>query len=372
MKRRLLIVGRMRYRLPLEASLRRKFDALDEVLDLRVLGSAVDGSSRSGGPFTLVPPFPIRPLDGILFHALLPFRVARELRGFDPSIVIVQGAHEAASTLVGRTLARSRAPIVLDVHGDWRTATRLYGSTARRLLNPFADRIAAWAVRRVDAVRTVSDFTTGLVRELGVEPTATFPAFMDLQPFLAPPTSLPERPRALFVGVLELYKGLDLLTEAWPRVARMVPGAELRVIGRGSRVDIVRRLVDHGPDVTWDSDLPPEGIAAELDAATCLVLPSRREGMGRVVVEAFCRGRAVVGTRGGGIEDLVEDGETGLLVASDDVDALVNALSKVLGDPFLAQRLGFAARAGSEQWYATPHEYAERLRALVDETSEGG
>jgi glycosyltransferase involved in cell wall biosynthesis len=369
-KRRLLIVGRTRYRLPLQGSLQRKFDALEEVLDLRVLGSAVAGSPLSGGPFTLVPPFRIRPLDGLLFHTLLPFRVARELRRFQPSIVIVQGAHEAASTLVGRTLARSSAPVVLDVHGDWRTATRLYGSTGRRVLNPVADRIASWAVRRVDAVRTVSDFTTGLVRDLGVEPAATFPAFMDLQPFLAPPASLPERPRALFVGVLELYKGLDLLVQAWPRVARQVPGAELRLIGRGSRVDLVRRLVERGPDVTWDSDLPPEEVAAELDAATCLVLPSRREGMGRVVVEAFCRGRAVVGTRGGGIEDIVDDGETGLLVPSDDVDGLVKALSKVLGDTSLAQRLGFAARAGSEQWYATPQEYAERLKGLVEGASE--
>jgi glycosyltransferase involved in cell wall biosynthesis len=89
-----------------------------------------------------------------------------------------------------------------------------------------------------------------------------------------------------------------------------------------------------------------------------------------VVVEAFCRGRAVVGTRGGGIEDIVDDGETGLLVPSDDVDGHVKALSKVLGDTSLAQRLGFAARAGSEQWYATPQEYAERLKGLVEGASE--
>ena len=45
-----------------------------------------------------------------------------------------------------------------------------------------------------------------------------------------------------------------------------------------------------------------------------LVLPSRSEGLGRVVVEAFCRGRAIVASRVGGIPDIVEDGETGMLV----------------------------------------------------------
>ena len=283
-------------------------------------------------------PFPVRALDGVAFHGLLPWRVARELRDFKPTVVLVQGAHEAALVLLGRALARSHVPVVLDVHGDWRTATRLYGSPARRFLNPAADRVAAWAVRHVDAIRTVSDFTTRLVRELGMEPASTFPAFMDLEPFLTPPLPLPSRPRALFVGVLELYKGLDLLAEAWPLVGREVPDAELRLIGSGSRSDLVRRMIARGPNVTWDSGLEPAEVAAELDRATCLVLPSRREGMGRVVVEAFCRGRGVVGTRGGGIEDLVQDGENGLLVPPDDVGALAAALVRMLTDSELAER----------------------------------
>lgn len=365
MKSRFLFVGRTRYRLPLDESRRRKFAALADVSDIRVLASAAAGASRGDDVFTLVRPFPVRALDGVAFHALLPWRVARELRGFRPTVVLVQGAHEAALVLLGRKLARSRVPVVLDVHGDWRHATRLYGSPARRLLSPIADRLAAWAIHRVDAIRTVSDFTTALVREQGVEPAATFPAFMDLEPFLAPPVPLPLRPRALFVGVLELYKGLDLLAEAWPLVAKQVPDVELRLIGSGSRTDLVRRMVERGPNVTWDSGLEPEEVAAELDRATCLVLPSRREGMGRVVVEAFCRGRGVVGTRGGGIEDLVVDEKTGLLVPSDDVGALVTALVRVLSDPELAERLAAASRAGSERWYASPEEFARRMQALA-------
>ena len=366
MKDRLLIVGRTRYHLPLDDTLRLKFDALERVLDVRVLGSAANGGPRRGGVFELVPPFPVRPLDGAAFHALLPFRVAREIRRFRPTVVLVQGAHEAALALLGRRLARSRVPVVLDVHGDWRVATRLYGSSARRLLNPIADRVAASAVRRVDAVRTVSDFTTGLVRDLGVEPAAIFPAFMDLKPFLEPTAPFPEGARALFVGVLELYKGLDLIAEAWPLVARAVPQAELRLIGRGTRTDLAQRIVERGPNVSWDPVLPPEAIASELDRSTCLVLPSRREGMGRVVVEAFCRGRPVVGTRGGGIADLVEHERTGLLVPSDDKGALAQALVRILTDRPLAEELGSRARASSDRWYATPEEYAERVRTLVD------
>jgi glycosyltransferase involved in cell wall biosynthesis len=358
---RVLFVGRTRYRLPLDETLRKKFDTLEQVVDVRVLASAPLGAPTGDDTFRLVPPAPVRRLDGAAFHALLPVRVARQIRDFRPTTVIVQGAHEGALALVGRALARRRVPIVVDVHGDWRTATRLYGSPLRRALNPVADRLAAWAVRRADAVRTVTDFTTELVRAEGVEPAATFPAFMDLEPFLGDVAPLPETPTALFVGVLELYKGLDVLAEAWPEVADRVPGAQLRLVGRGSRADLAESLARR-PDVTWVRELPTEEVARALDRSTCLVLPSRGEGMGRVVVEALCRGRPVVGTDSGGIRDLVADGENGVLVRTGDAGALADGLARVLSEP---GPLAAGARASVEPFLATPEEYAERVRSLA-------
>ena len=366
-KPRVLLVGRTRYRLPLDASLRRKFDALREVFELRVLGSAPDGGPTSDGTFRLVPPLRPRKLDGLAFHLGLPLRVAREVRRFRPDVVLVQGAHEAAAAMAGRKVARSGVPLIVDVHGDWKTATRLYGSPARRFLSPLADRIGDHAVRHADAVRTVSDYTTRLARAAGVEPAGTFPAFMDLDPFLErPPQPLPERPVALFVGVLELYKNIDGLAVAWREAAQLVPNAELRIVGRGTRTDVVEGLVRDLPDRTvWLERLTPSEVAAELDGATVLVLPSRSEGMGRVIVEAFCRGRPVVATAVGGIPDLVRSGENGLLVESGDTPALAEAIVRVLTDRAFAERLAAAARPSVEPWLATPEEYAERLHALV-------
>jgi glycosyltransferase involved in cell wall biosynthesis len=366
-KPRVLLVGRTRYELPLHGSLRRKFDALRAVVDLRVLASAAPGAPLRDETFRLARPVRPRFLDGLAYHLALPLRTARELRRFRPDAVVVQGAHEAAAVLLGRGLARSCARVVLDVHGDWRTATRLYGSPARKLLNPVADRLASVAVRRADAVRTVSDYTTGLVREAGVEPAAVFPAFMDLEPFLErPPEPLPERPAALFIGVLELYKNIDGLLEAWRLAAPRVPDAELRIVGKGPRAGLVAELVDELPGQTaWRLSLTTEEVARALDDATVLVLPSRSEGMGRVIVEALCRGRPVIGSRVGGIRDLVRDGENGILVEPGDPHALADALVRVLGDRGVAERLAAAARASVNAWVATPEEYADRLHALV-------
>jgi glycosyltransferase involved in cell wall biosynthesis len=365
-KPRLLMAARTRYRLPLDHSVGRKFDALEHLFDLRVLGTALPGSPDRNGIFRLRSTSRPRKLDGARFFLTLPFRVAREVRDFRPDAVVVQGAHETAAALLGRWLARVRTPVVADVHGDWRTATRLYGSPARRLLNPIADRVAAHAVRKADAVRTISDYTTGLVRELGVEPAAVFPAFMDLEPFLGPPLPLPEQPSALFIGVLEHYKDIEGLAAAWRIAAPRLPGVALRIVGKGTRGHVVEQLVAELPQqVEWRPELATAEVAAALNRATVLVLPSRSEGMGRVLVEALCRGRGVIATRVGGIRDLISDGENGILVEPRDAAALAEALVRVLSDRQLAGRVASAARPSVEPWLATPEEYADRMLALV-------
>jgi len=358
---RLLMVGRTRYRLPLEPSLARKFDALGAVLDLRVLASAPAGGPAGDDMFTLVPPFSPRALDGLAFQLALPWRVARELRSFQPDAILTQSPHEAASCLLGRRLSGSRARVVVELHGDWRTATRLYGSSARRVLGPLVDRLGTAALRRADAVRTVGPYTSGLARAIGVEPAATFPAFMDLEPFLGERRPLPEQPSVLFIGVLERYKNVDGLADAWREVAARVPGAQLRIVGDGSLRGVVESL-----DVRGDRHIAPVEVAAALDESTVLVLPSRSEGMGRVLVEAFCRGRGVVATRVGGIRDLVAEGESGLLVEPGSTRALADALVRVLSDAELAVRLGEGASAAAGVWLQTPEQYAERIRALVE------
>ena len=353
MKPRVLMVGRSRYRLPLSGALERKFDALGAEFDVRVLASGIGKDPR----FRLVPPRAT--LDGARFWAELPFRIWWEIESFEPDAVLVQSPYEAAAAL----LARRSEPVILEVHGDWRTATRLYGSGAREVLAPVADRVALEAVRRAEAVRTISTYTTELVRAAGVEPAATFPAFMDLEPFLGPVEPLPAESSALFVGVLERYKDVDGLADAWRLAAPRLPGVTLRIVGTGTRTHAVEGLVQS----EWTASVPNDEVAGLLDAATALVLPSRSEGLGRIVVEALCRGRPVVATSVGGITDLVRDGENGLLVPSRDPRALADALVQVLSDPELAARLAAGARPSVEPWLATPEDYARRTRALVEQ-----
>ena len=280
----------------------------------------------------------------------------------------------ALSALAGRGLARATVPVVVEVHGDWRTYARLYGARSRRLLAPMIDAAAAFAVRRADATRAVSTFTARLVQDVrGRPPSAVFTAYSDLEAFSQrPQTPLPARPTLLFVAALEAYKNIDGLAAAWRLLAPRVPEARLVIVGRGSRRHVAEGLRAEFPERVVHHDwLEPVGVAAALDDATALVLPSWPEGLGRVIIEAFARGRAVVATDAGGIPDLITDGIEGLLVPPGDVDALVAALERVSIDRALAERLGAAAHERYAEWHSTPESIAAEFRELVDAVVAG-
>jgi len=362
---RVLFVGRSRLALPLQPWLRKKWDALSAVLDVRVLNA---GTGTGDDRFVLLPS------DALGFYPRLPFAVARELRSFAPGVVIASDPFVGVAVQAARRLARSRAKLVVEVHGDPRTFTRGYGSPARRVVAPLADATARAGIRHADATRALSAFTSSVVESArGVPATACFPTYSDLEAFASPPTTpVPEAQRVVFIGALEAYKNIEMLTAAWRDVVQRVPGAMLTIVGSGSRRAVVDALVADLPgSVRHEPVLAPDAVSAELDAARALVLPSWPEGLGRVVLEAFARGRTAVATRAGGIVDIVTDGRDGLLVPPADAPALVDGIARVLEDHELAVRLGAAARETYEVWHQTADDFAASYRSLVDRVLAG-
>jgi glycosyltransferase involved in cell wall biosynthesis len=199
-----------------------------------------------------------------------------------------------------------------------------------------------------------------------------FTTYTELTAFSQPPVApLPERPVALFVGVLERYKNIHAIADAWRLAAPRVPDALLRMVGDGRHRDVAEGLVRELPgQVTWESRLETAGVVKAFDDAWLLLLASRSEGTPRVVLEALCRGRAVVGARAGGIPDVVGEGETGLLVDPDSPAEIADALVRLLSDRVLAERLGAGGRRLSAGWSYTPEEYADRVVELVGRAVE--
>jgi len=220
-------------------------------------------------------------------------------------------------------------------------------------LSRASDAMAGWAVRNADRVRVVSTWLAGLTREAGYRGVIeSHIAFSDYAAFYGPPPRpLPSRPHVLFAGVLERYKGVDVLLEAWPEVLESVPDAQLTLIGAGTEEPRLRAQIERfgiATSVTMAPRLPRPELRGMLDCAWCLCLPSRSEGLGRIVLEAMAAGRAVVATRAGGPDELVTDGENGRLVRVDDAHELAGALVDVIGNRALAEEMGAAGRRLAE------------------------
>jgi glycogen(starch) synthase len=227
-------------------------------------------------------------------------------------------AHWLASMLVAPA---ARKPIVLTLHGSG-TAGRFEDLQVLAK----APRLAGVLLRRARVVIGVSEQLTGAARRAGARDARWIPNGVEIPAEVGKETDPPE---VLYVGRLSAEKGIRTLVDA-------TRGLNLVVAGDGQ----LRYLV---PDAL--GFVPHEEVQRLLARAAVVVLPSHREGLPMVLLEAMAHGRAVVATPVGGIPSLVEDGITGLLVPPLDPKALREAIERLLADPELRQRLGEAARA---------------------------
>lgn len=178
-------------------------------------------------------------------------------------------------------------------------------------------------------------------------------------------------PVVLFVGRIQPLKGLDVAVRALAAVRRAHPDALLVAVGGPSgpsgpaEVSRIRRLVaDLGltDAVRFVDPQPHELLSTFYRAADVCVVPSRSESFGLVALEAAACGIPVVASAVGGLQTLVDDGETGFLVDSRDPDEWASPIVRVLGDPALAATLAVAAAARARRY--TWSIAAGRLRRL--------
>ena len=103
--------------------------------------------------------------------------------------------------------------------------------------------------------------------------------------------------------------------------------------------------------------------------ADVLVLPSVSEGLGRVVFEAMACGTPVIGSRVGGIAEMIEDGENGFLVPPGDVEVLAERLRWVLSNPQETCEMGRRARTFAKRFFST-EAYLDAYRRLFQKATE--
>jgi glycosyltransferase involved in cell wall biosynthesis len=167
----------------------------------------------------------------------------------------------------------------------------------------------------------------------------------------------------LFVGFFSRDKAPDVLFDAWMTLLRDYPRLGLVFVGasRSRYFEVDRDLADEIRRRAGDAGAadrvvlvePTPDVEIYYRAADIFAMPSRREGLGMVLVEAMASALPVAASRLEGVTDtFVDDGRNGLLVTAGDVGAWAAALRRLLDDPEFARRLGLAARRTVEERFA--------------------
>ena len=168
---------------------------------------------------------------------------------------------------------------------------------------------------------------------------------------LAPHISFP-----VWIGTIaELHpnKRLDTLIRAFANLADAYPDTNLMIMGGGQErvmLEELVRILDLESRVRLRGHV--ENASAYLNALDIFVLPSRTEALGYVLLEAGLAGLPVSASDVGGIPEIIEDGRTGMLFPSGDVDALETSLRAYLENPELGKRMGSALKAHVEMHFS--------------------
>lgn len=243
---------------------------------------------------------------------------------------------------VSYALRPSLAPLVVTQHAD-------YDSVKYKL--------PGWyALKRAEAIVVPSRAHIALSRELkGFEDkVVVIPFGIDQRRWELVPPPLPGNPpKALFIGRLVAWKGVDFLL----RALEQVPDMRLDIVGDGPERNRLKTLADAlavSPRVKFWGEYPDEDLPRRMADADFLVLPSvtTDEMFGMVLLEAMAAGRPVITTAvPSGVREVNQPGVTGLEVPIRDVAALADAMRTLASDRALAEQYGAAGRARVQQHF---------------------
>jgi glycosyltransferase involved in cell wall biosynthesis len=295
----------------------------------------------------------IRYVGAIILCLKFAWKLLRERNRFDA--IHVHMAKNLA-TVAGFVRPVLDSCVVVKISGAWEFSGGILDQEKMR--KPLY-RIMNFFIKRSDYIQSISQFTNKMLVERGYPENkiCMIPNGVDLSRFsIQDRLSEPHESSTIvvFTGRITPVKGVDVLIDAWDRLTNK-RDALLLIAGDGPAREELEKSV-HRMGLSGSvqflgmvNDMPDL-----LRRADIYVQPSRQEGLPNSVLEAMAVGLPIVATRISGNEDLVEDGENGLLVPPQDPEKLAIALGELISDRGRRQRMGACSRKVVEKKYAFP------------------
>ncbi len=324
--------------------------------------------------FTLLPQPPTAPLRYLSIFLLGPLLVAYLALRHHAEILVAQSPFEGAIGAAVKRFARifgRRPRLIIENHNNFEEDLFLQRRIPLQSLYRRLMLLAArFAFRHADALRVISSSTAERARHYAPDlPQARFMTFSDTDVFQQAERRVAVEAASdiVYAGVLIPRKGVHQLLNAFAALDQ--PHAQLRLVGHAENADYAASLRQQAEQLGISDRVHFHGAVSQAEladyfaAARVMVLPSLSEGLGRVVVEAMLLGTPVIGSRVGGIPDLIEPGVTGWLVEAGDEAGLAAALN----DAFQAdvKSMGVKARAFADEFFS-PRSYVAGYQELFE------
>jgi glycosyltransferase involved in cell wall biosynthesis len=164
---------------------------------------------------------------------------------------------------------------------------------------------------------------------------------------------------AVFAGRLSAEKGLNVLLDAWAKLAATGSDLSLKIVGDGPLAPMVREAISVNPRIQWLGELPLLDTLEVIREATALVMPSVwYETFGRTMIESFACGTPVIASRLGSMAEVVEDGFTGSHFNPGDADDLVEKINLLTSNAERLRAMRIRVREEYEQKYTAEANYS--------------
>jgi len=300
----------------------------------------------------------IRPLWNICYFIRRGIALVKHGGRYDA--IIAYGPH--ATAIAGLILSRLfDSKLIIDVPGHPVDPFLHHNNFFGTLKNKASRLIAPALLKRADAIKLLYQSQLDNLIAHHPRPVEIFHNFVPVSTIKATFPSPSEGRYILFLGYPWFLKGVDILIRSFNKISHKYPDVELRIIGHCPDRRPFEELAGNNRQITFYRAVHHEEAMTLMAGCSMFALPSRTEGMGRVLLEAMALKKPIIASRVGGIPTYVEDQRNGLLFESENVDDLAAKLDALLGNPTYAEQL---AEEGNRRVFQEFSEEAYMKRFL--------
>ena len=250
-----------------------------------------------------------------------------------------------------------KAKFISEVNGvytspeEWLDEPKTLSTAIKKKFYP---KLMKFILTKTDGIKLLFDEQIVYIKdELKNKIVHSFPNFVDVDSF----RNTADEKIVLLVGFPFKRKGIDVMIKAFKKITEKHPEWQLKILGYFPDKSEINAEINNHPQITHCDPVEYNEMPQEIGSCGILVLPSRSEAMGRVLVEAMAAGKARIGSNVDGIPTVINDGVDGLLVKPGDIDDLASKLDLLITNNDFRKQLALNAEKRAETDFTIMHYY---------------